>query len=328
MARRAFLGGVTLAVVAPAGPIRAQPARGVHRLGILTVSSEGASHQSRAHQLVPTALRELGYVEGQSLGVDRRSAEGKLERLPALARELAALRPHVMLGISPAAVDALRDHAPGIPVIMFAAVDPVARGWVRSLARPGGLITGVVLTPDTLLATKRLELLRQGAPRATRIAALTSEEPHAQEEAHVAQRGGPTAGATVVVVEVRAGGYERAFEKMAADRVQGLIVVASPILNRDRKQIMALAVRYRLPAIYQWSEHVDEGGLMSYGSNIKTLAARAAVFIDRVLKGAKPGDLPVEQPRDFELVLNRKTARALGLTLPPALLAQADRLVD
>lgn len=278
--------------------------------------------------LVPATLREMGYVEGQSLLVEWRYADGKVDRVPALARELIQLRPQVILAISPTAVEALRDTAADIPIVMFAAVDPVARGWVTSLARPGGRITGLVIAPDTLLAAKRLALLREAAPRATRIAALTTEEPHAREQAQITQQAAAAAGATVVTVEVRGSAYAQAFEQALAQRAQALIVVASSILNRDRREIIALAARHRLPAIYQWSEHADEGGLMSYGSNLAVLSRRAAVYVDRLFRGASPAALPIEQPSTYELVINRKTARTLGLTLAATLLTRADRIVD
>jgi putative ABC transport system substrate-binding protein len=270
----------------------------------------------------------MGYVEGRTLLVDRRFADGNLDRLPALARELVQLRPQVIVAVSPSAVDAVRDTATDIPIVIFVAADPVARGWVTSLARPGGRITGVVIAPDAKLSAKRLELLLEAAPRSTRIAALTTDEPHAQEQAEVARQAATAAGVTVVAVEVRAGAYAQAFERMVAQRAQALLVVASSILNRDRREIIALAARHRLPAIYQWGEHADEGGLMAYGSSISALSRRAAVYVDRIFKGASPAGLPVEEPSTYELVVNRKTARALGLTLPHRLLTRADRIID
>ena len=328
MDRRTLVRGLAFAMATAPGAARAQPGRAVHRLGMLTPASPSATDRSTAVYLVPAALREKGYVEGQNLVVERRFAGGKLDRLPALARELGQLRMDVFFASGQAAAQALREHTTRIPIVMFAAVDPVAQGLVASLARPGGRITGVILTPDTHLAAKRLELLREAAPRATRIAALCTDEPHTREQARVTQQAAASAGATVAVVEVRDAAYARAFEQVVAERARALIVVASAILNRDRKQIIALAAQHRLPAIYQWTEHVDEGGLMSYGSNIGVLTRRAAIYVDRLFKGAAPGELPVEQPSNYELVINRKTARALGLTLPTTLLTGADRLVD
>ena len=192
---------------------------------------------------------------------------------------------------------------------------------------PGGRITGVVITPDTHLAAKRLELLREAVPRVKRIAVLTTDEPHAREQAQITRQAA-TAAVAAVIVEVREGAYGHAFEQMLAANARALIVVASPILNRDRKQIIDLAARHRLPAIYQWSDQADEGGLMSYGSSIAALSRRAAVHVDRILKGASPAELPIEQPSNYELVINRKTAQALGLTLPTTLLMRADRILD
>jgi putative ABC transport system substrate-binding protein len=327
MNRRTFVHGVALAIAAAPRAARAQSARAVHRLGILSSATPFATDRTTASYLVPAALRDLGYVEGQNLLVERRFAEGKLDRLPALARELGQLRLDVILALGASSVPALRDTTANVPLGMFAAVDPVALGWVTSLARPGGRITGVVITPDTHLAAKRLELLREAAPRVKRIAVLTTDEPHAREQAQITRQAA-TAAVAAVVVEVREGAYGRAFEQMLAASARALIVVASPILNRDRKQIIDLAARHRLPAIYQWSDQADEGGLMSYGSSIAALSRRAAVHVDRILKGASPAELPIEQPSNYELVINRKTAQALGLTLPATLLMRADRILD
>jgi putative ABC transport system substrate-binding protein len=329
MNRRAFAAGVTLMILGRPRVGHAQAKPGRHRLGILSLSST-TSNTDRVSVaiLVPAALHEMGYVEGQDLVVDRRYAEGQQDRLPALARELVQLRPQVILAISPAAVQALRETRTDIPIVMFVAIDPVAQGWVTSLARPGGRITGVIIAPDAQLAAKRLELLREAAPKATRIVALTTDEPHAHEQARVAQRAAGLMGAQVEVVEVRGRAYAQAFEQIVAHRVQALLVVASSILNRDRREIIGLAARHRLPAIYQWSEHADDGGLMSYGSNVSALSRRAAIYVDRLFKGASPADLPVEEPSVYELVINRKTARALGLTLPFTLITRADRIID
>jgi putative ABC transport system substrate-binding protein len=328
MNRRAVVSGAVLAIAVAPWAARAQPARAVYRLGMLSSASASATDRTTAPYLIPAALREMGYVEGQNLFIERRFADGKLDRLPALARELGQLRLDVILGLGPSSLDALRESTDTVPLVMFVAVDPVGRGWVTSLARPGGRITGLVLALDTRLAAKRLELLREAVPQIKRIAVLTTDEPHAREQAEVTRQSAPTAAVTVVVVEVREGAYSQAFEQMRTASARALIVVASPILNRDRKQIIELAARHRLPAIYQWSDHVDEGGLMSYGSSIAALARRAAVYVDRIFKGTSPADLPIEQPSTYELVINRKTARGLGLALPATFLMRADRTLD
>ena len=325
MDRRALLGGFFAVLAAPPAP--AAPAdRGVLRLAILSVGASTAD--STLANLMPSALRELGYIEGRNVVIDRRYAEGRIDRLPALARELVQTHPHVIIAASPSAVNAVRDTHAEIPIVMFAAADPIAQGWISSLARPGGRVTGVAIQPDTQLTAKRLELLHDATPRASRIAALGTSEPHAREQIDVARRAGSAAGLTVLPVEVQAGDYEGAFQQMRRERAEGLLVVASPILNTNRRKIIALAARHRLPAIYQWSEHVDEGGLMSYGSNFSFLSRRTAVYVDKIFKGASPAELPVEQPSTYELVLNLKVAKTLGLALPRPLVTRADRLVQ
>ena len=325
MDRRAFARALVVAMTVRPEPARAAQSRSAHRLGYLSPAGVPLDQTTAAH-LVPAALRDLGHIEGQNLVVERRFADGKLDRLPALARDLEELRVEVIVSAASAAVQAALD-ATRLPIVMFAAVDPLAKGWVKSLARPGGRVTGVVITPDTHLAAKRLGLLREAVPRATRIAVLTTDEPVTREQAEATRRSA-TAGVTVAIVEVRQGAYERAFEEIAAGGARALVVVPSAILNRDRKQIIALVARHRLPAIYQWRQHPEDGGLMSYGSDIGAMARRAAGHVDRIFKGTPPSDIPIEQPSTYELVINQKTARDLGLTLPATLLTRADRLIQ
>jgi len=327
MHRRAFAIGVAFTVLAAPSSGRGQSAGRVHRLAILSPSTQSAERGAAASR-IPAALRHLGYVEGQNLVLERRSAEGQLNRLPGLARELVQLRPDVILGIGPDAVRAAREVAGRIPIVMFAAVDPVAQGWVASLARPGGTLTGVVIAPDSRLAGKRLQLLREAVPRATRIAVLSTSEPQSSAESRMIQEAARGLDVVVLPVEVKGADYGAAFAQIVTGRAEALIVVASSILNLDRQQIMDLSAKHRLPAIYQWRVHVEEGGLMSYGSDIEALSQRAATHIDRIFKGAAAGELPIEQPNIYEMAINLKTARALGLTVPPGLLGRADRVVE
>jgi putative ABC transport system substrate-binding protein len=186
----------------------------------------------------------------------------------------------------------------------------------------------VVLGPETGLAGKRLELIREAVPRATRIAILTTDEPSTRAQAQETQKAASSLGVTLVVTEMQNREYERAFATMVAERARGLIVSASPILNLDRKRIIELAAKHRLPAIYWWREHAEDGGLMAYGSNASARSHRAAAYVDRILKGASPAELPVEQPTIVELTVNMRTARALALTIPPSIRIRADHVIE
>jgi putative ABC transport system substrate-binding protein len=314
--------------LAPALPAEAQPGK-VYRLGYLAPGVAAQPGIRVGHAIIVDSLRELGYVEGRNLELDARYAEGRIERLPALAAELVQRRPDAIVATSPVALEAVRNATRTIPTVMvFAAADPVELGIVASLARPGGNITGVALSAGTTLTSKRLELLREVIPRAARIALLSTEEPGARAQVKEAEQIAALLRIKLVVVEARGRDYERAFATMASERADGLCVVASVILNNDRIRIIELASRQRLPAIYQWREHVDAGGLMSYGSSLSEVFRRAASQVDRILKGANPADLPVEQPTQFELGINLKTARALGITIPSSLLVRADHVIQ
>jgi len=210
---------------------------------------------------------------------------------------------------------------------MVFAEDPVGKGLVPSLARPGGNITGVSLVAAGTMAAKRVEVLKEAVPRARRIALLDWQRTDA-DQAKEAEQAARALKIETVLVEVRDREYESAFSVVAAERADALFVFSNPILDRDRKQIIALAARHRLPALYEWRESAEDGGLLAYGAKIGDLNRRVAVFVDRILKGAKPGDLPVEQPTQFELVINLKTARALGLTISPSLLRRADQVIE
>jgi putative ABC transport system substrate-binding protein len=263
--------------------------------------------------------------------IESRDAEGKPERLPALAAELAALKVDViMAGGTPQAVAAT--HATGTIPIVFTAADPVTDGLVTSLARPGGNVTGLsILAPE--LVGKRLELLKQAVPGAGRVALLWQPGAYGERTekdilngAEVAAR---TLGMRLQAVEVRdAADFDRAFSHMTRARTVALTVLGTTMFFNERRRLADLAVKNRLPAVYSTKEFVDAGGLMAYGANLADLFRRAASYVDKILKGAKPGDLPVEQPTKFELVINLKTAKALGLTIPPSLLGRADEVIQ
>ena len=304
---------------------RAQPAARAYRLGMLRPTSRTALDMSTA---IPLALRDLGYVEGQNLMVDYRYAEGHLDRLPRLAWELVALKPDVIVAVGSGAVKAAKDATTTIPVVMYGNFDPVQLGLVKSLARPGANITGVLIAPHGTLAAKKLELLKEAVPRATRMALLIPDDPNFRTQTAEVQQAATSLGIDLVVVQVRAGNFEEAFARLTAARVGALFVGATTFFMQDRKPIIDLAAKHRLPAIYEWPEQVIDGGLMSYGGNLSEMYRRIANYIDRIIKGAKPAEMPVEQPAKLQLVINLTTAKALGLDLPQSLLARADEVIQ
>jgi putative ABC transport system substrate-binding protein len=241
-------------------------------------------------------------------------------------RDLARTGPDAIVAVAPESIRAAKAATPAIPILMFTSYD-AGQSFVASLAHPGGNITGVLTAPEGTLTTKRLELLREAVPRATRIAVLARAE-SAHLQVPQAQQAASNLGVKLVVVEMRDDDYDRAFARFVADRAEALFVLASSIFFSDQRRIIDLAARYRLPAIYEWREQAEGGGLMAYGSSLSAVAGRLAVYVDRILKGAKPADLPVEQPTKFELVINLKTAKALGLTIPPSVLARADEVIE
>src|SRR5262245_8374079 len=307
-----------------AGPLAAdaQQTGKVYRLGILTPAGEGNVG------VIVIRLRELGYVEGRNLVVERRLAGGRLDRLPGLARELVQLQPDVIVAVSATAIEAAKDATRTVPIVMGLIIDPVGRGFIASLARPGGNITGVSSSAGPELAGKRLELIREAVPQARRVAVLSTREPGSQDQVQETRQAASRLGVELVVVDVQRDDYARAFAAMANKQADALFVLGSPILNRDRKQIIVLAAQHRLPAIYEWKEHVMEGGLMAYGGDQTALYRRVAAYVDRIFKGASPSDLPVEQPSKLEFAINMKTAKALELTIPPSLLLRADQIVE
>jgi putative ABC transport system substrate-binding protein len=277
-------------------------------------------------------LHDLGYVEGRNLLIEYRDADGKLERLPALAAELVALKVDVIVAPNTVAALAAKQVTATVPIVFAVAADPVASGLSASLARPGGNVTGLsILAPE--LVGKCLEQLKQAVPGVTRVAALWQPGAYGErtdkdilKEANVAGRG---LGVRLQFVEARSPtDFNRAFSEMTRARAGALSVLASTMFISERKLLVDLAAKYRLPAVYPWREFVDAGGLMAYGPNLSDLYRRGASYVNKILKGAKPADLPVEQPTKFELVVNLKTAKTLGLTIPPALLQRADQVVE
>jgi putative ABC transport system substrate-binding protein len=277
--------------------------------------------------LVPRFLAELGYAQGRNLVFEPRWGEGNLDRLPALARELIQLRMDVIVAVGSAAVRACGGASSTLPIVFYGNFDPIALGLVKSLAKPGANVTGVLIAPAGTLAGKKMDLLRE-AVRATRMAFLTHEDPGLALQEKETQSAATALGITLLLTRVRGNDYEGAFAAIAASRPEALFVAATTFFMRDRRRIIDLAARHRLPAIYEWPEQVEDGGLMSYRSDLSGTTRRVAVYVDRILRGDQPGDLPVEQPAEFQLAINLRTARALGLALPPSLVARADRVIE
>jgi len=320
--------GVALSAVlfALCASAQAQQPKKVRRIGYLSVLSP--SSDSARFEAFLRGLRALGYIEGQSMIIEFRYAEGKLARLPDLAGQLARAKVDVIVVGGSTAIRAMKNATKVIPIVMAHGSDPVALGYVASLARPGGNITGLThMAPE--LGSKRLELLKEMIAGLSRVAVLTDpgtggHGPQIRE----LELAAPTLGLTLRAVEVRAPNeLETAFSAMTAGRAGAFISLQQPTLDRLRGRIVDLAAKNRLPAVYPNSEYVETGGLISYAADIVSMFRRTASYVDKILKGTNPADLPVEQPTKFELVINLKTAKQIGLTIPPNVLARADRVI-
>jgi putative ABC transport system substrate-binding protein len=315
-------------ILVPLAAETQQPAK-VPGVGYLTPWSDSDPGRQRGLEAFRQGLRELGYVDGQNIAIESRSAEGKDDRLPALAADLVRSKVDVIVAQSGAATRAAQQATRTIPIVMSLANDPVGSGLVASLARPGGNVTGLtIMAPD--LVGKRLELLKEVVPKVSRVALLWNPDNPANaamsREAEAAAR---ALGVRLQTLETRNHQeIEDAFAAMIRERTGAFLVLSDAIFFTQRRQIAELAAKGRLPSITGTRDYPDAGGLMAYGPDQLDLERRAATFVDRILKGAKPGDLPVEQPTKFELVINLKTAKALGLTIPPSLLARADQVID
>jgi putative ABC transport system substrate-binding protein len=329
MDRRVFIGTLAGGLLAAPFAAEAQQAAKVARIGYLTTNLAANLHLREAFL---EGLRDLGYGEGRNVVIEYRSAEGKLERFPALAAELVALKVDVIVAANTRAALAAKQATRTLPIVFSTAVDPVTSGLVTSLARPGGNVTGLSnLAPE--LVGKCLELLKQAVPGVSRVAVLWQPGGYGErtekdmlKEAEVAAR---ALGVRLQFVEARGPeNFDRAFSDMTRARANALTVLTSVIFVSERRRLVDLAAKNRLPAVYPGREFVDAGGLMAYGSDLADLNRRAATYVDKILKGAKPGDLPVEQPTKFELVINLKTAKALGLTIPPSVLGRADEVIQ
>jgi len=321
ISRRTFMAVVAGVLAAPLTS-EAQPAGKVWRIGLIAVAP--ASPMDALSQ----GLRELGYVEGQNLIIERRYSEGRAERFSEFAAELVRAKVDlIIVNTTPAAI-AAKKATTTIPIVFPTAIDPVAAGVVASLARPGGNVTGLsILTPE--LSPKRLELLKQVIPGLSRVAVLWNAANPANALPWRETQGASRAlGVVLQSREVgRPSDFEAAFAMMAKEHPEAVLVFGDALITQHEKQIVDFVTQKHIPSSFPWREPVVYGGLMSYGPSRAQLYRRAAVFVDKIFKGAKPGDLPVEQPTKLELVINMKTAKALGLTIPPSLLSRADEVI-
>jgi len=326
MRRRTFLAMVPAGLLVAPLAARAQPAGKVPRVGFLLGFSPGPSREVDAFQ---RGLRELGYIEGQNIAIDYRYARGQVERLPELAAELVRLNPDVIVApYTPPALAAKRATSM-IPIVFAGVADAVGAGLIANLGRPGGNITGLTST-GAELGGKRLELLKQVISKASRVAVLYN--PADQSNVLVLkqlQESAPNLGLTLQPFAVREPDhFEGAFSAMARERTHAMFGVPGVLTDRHKEALVGLVAKHRLPTMWGLRQFVEAGGLMSYAVNFYDQIRQTAVYVDKILKGAKPGDLPVEQPTKFELVINLKTAKTLGLTIPPSLLLRADQVIE
>ncbi len=326
--RRTFLAGTGAVLLAAPLAADAQQAGKVPRIGFLSLTSP--SDRPPLLDAFRQGLRELGWIEGQNFLIDYRYAEGRVDRLPDLAAELVRLKVDLIVSWGTQGVTAAKNATETIPIVMIAVRDPVGTGLIASLARPGGNVTGVSGGAGLEMFAKQLELLKETVPKIRRVAILSNPanayHQLAIREVNVAAR---SLGVQLQLLEARGPNeFDGAFAAMAKERVGALLVLSDAMLNSHRTRLADLAARNRLPAAYGVRESVEAGGLMSYGPSFLDLFRRSVAYVDKILKGAKPADLPVAQPTKFELVINLKTAKALGLTIPQSLLQRADEVIQ
>jgi ABC-type uncharacterized transport system substrate-binding protein len=326
--RKAAVLSILFVVVVLAVPViaEAQQPKKVARIGFLAAVSHSAN--SARFEAFRQGLRELGYVEDKNIVIEWRYAEGKLDRLPALAAELVRLKVDVIVSGGSTATRPAKEATNTTPIVMAQDTDPVGSGFVASLARPGGNITGLAtLAPE--LSGKQLELMKEIVPRLSRVAVLGSStrSGNAQSVKETELAAGAF-GVKLQYLDLRGPkDIETAFRAASNGRADAVLVLTSSVATSQRTQITDLAIKNRLPAVYDRTEFVEDGGLMTYSVSSTDLFRRAATYVDKILKGAKPADLPVEQPKKFELIINLKAAKQIGLTIPPNLLARADRVI-
>ena len=333
MNRRTFLSALSGSLLAAPLAAEAQPAGKVYRVGLIFPSppvSEMAGPEpvNNGARAFVRGLRTLGYVEGRNLILERRSAEGRFERFATIVAELVSLNVDVIVVSSTPLAQRAREVTTAVPIALGVGADPVGSGLAQSLARPGGNVTGLTLDVGPEIQGKRLELLKGAVPRASRVAFLGTKKLWDVVYETSIKAGAQALGLTVFLAEHTPTEYTGAFTFISRERADALFVAHSSENYAQRRRIVNFATSNRLPSIHAFREAVEVGGLMSYGVNVADLFSRAAGYVDRILKGAKPGDLPIEQPTKFDLVINLKTAKALGLTIPPSLLLRADQIIE
>ncbi len=326
---------IGLAVVVVVGLVLAPTAAGaqqaekVYRIGYLAQGSGSGAASLRPLEGFRQGLRELGWVEGQNIVIEYRYAEGRIDRLPGLAEELVQLQVDVIAASPTGAAMAARNASRTIPIVGMSLTEPVELGLVASLARPGGNVTGVTYGVDTDIFGKQLGLLREAVPKIRRVAVLSNPSPAQPLIIRNITAAARSLGLQLQLLEAREPGeFDGAFAAMAKERAGGLLVVGDSMFFLHRARLADLAVKHRLPSMSTQTQWVEAGGLMSYAPSLPDIYRRAATYVDKILKGAKPTDLPIEQPTRFELVINLKTAKALGLTIPSSLLVRADQVLE
>jgi len=326
MTKKIILFALCSLLLAPCSAAEAQQPGKIARIGYLTGPSLSAN--TERIEAFRQGLRELGYAEGKNIVIEWRSAEGKLDRLPALAAELVRLKVDVIVTTGPTPTSAAKEATVTIPIVMTQDTDPVANGFVASLARPGGNITGLsTLAPE--ISGKQLELLKEIVPRFSRVAVLwASSNPGNAQALREMERAAGAFGVKLQFLDILGPkDIQTAFRAASKERADAVLVLQSGVATAHRTEIAKLAIKSRLPAIYPRSDFVEDGGLMSYGVIFTDLDRRAATYVDKILKGAKPADLPVEQPKKFNFIINLKAAKQIGLTIPPNVLVRADRVI-
>jgi putative ABC transport system substrate-binding protein len=328
--RRTFLAGTGAVLLAAPRASEAQPSGKVPRVGYLSVFSPSKPYPPS--EAFWQGLHDLGWIEGQNISIERRFAEGKAQRLPDLAVELVRLRVDLIFAETTPAARAVKQATTTIPIVFSPIADPIGSGLVANLARPGGNITGITfMAPE--LGGKRLELLKQAVPGMTRVGVLLrpGDPSEATVKSVLEQTEAAARALGVQLLRLEAQGpndFDRVFAAMSRQRVGGLILIPSAMFIDERRRIVNVVAKDRLPTMFYFREFAEVGGLMSYGPNFRELFRGAATYVDKILKGAKPADLPVEQPTKFELIINLKTAKALGLTIPPSVLGRADEVIQ
>ncbi len=320
---------VLLVLAASLPTAAAQPLEKVPRVGYLSPGSPSDSARLRRFEAFRQRLRELGYVEGQNIAIETRWAEGNYDRYPALAADLVRVKANVIVAVGGAATQAAQQATRTIPIVMSVVLDPVGSRLVTSLARPEGNITGLSIMASDIVG-KQFQMLREVVPSVSRVAVLWNPaNPGSAPQLREAEAAGRALKMQLQALQARVSQeIDSAFAAMTRERAAALVILADAIFTNQRRQIAELSMKRRLPSVYGVREYAEAGGLMVYSVDPLDLEARAAIYVDKILKGAKPADLPIEQPSKFELVINLKTAKAIGLTITPSLLQRADRVIE